>query len=307
MKDKTQELGDERNMIGRSSASQHSILMQFLMKCMMLSRSRYHNSWWGWLSFSYVDYGRQGLDYEPRKSVVSQVCTRKCWRADRTYIRIFAKAKTLDENALSPFEKMSILLTSHRIACEINVESIVICRSYSSLFSYSFFEYAALHWFSHLRCIQDYNMHWQSLLKRSNDDVSIQSFVDLFDDNHKTVFEKVETYIDDVDKLLFSIILLRKLLFRSSSYDNISETNFQNWKCILLLVIFFECDFLNFTQLILTQSRFVEHSKSIDAIALKNVMIQTSLTNHISIVRFFLIKRKCFSKRILILHMISIL
>lgn len=179
-----------------------------------------------------------------------------------------------------------------------DVASVLPTDDYLSetLSSYSFFGYDALHWFSHLTCIQDHKRHWQSLLERWNGVVPVRTFADLSDDNHRAVFEKAEAYIDDADKLLFSTILLRKLLLRPSSYGSVSEADLQSWRCALPLVAASECGLLDLTQLILTQSRFAGDPKPTDAAVLKNAMIQASSASHTSIVRLLLTKKKFLRK-----------
>ena len=175
-----------------------------------------------------------------------------------------------------------------------DVASVLSTDDYISetLLSYPFFGYAALYWPSHLRSIKDYNMRWQSLLEDWEGDVRpARTFADLCDDDHRVTFEKVEAYINDTDKLLFSTMVLRKLILRPSAYGRISEVDLQSRRQALPLEAASECGLLDLTQLILTQSRVTWGPNPSNAAALNTAMIQASSAGHTSIVRLLLSKR----------------
>ena len=175
-----------------------------------------------------------------------------------------------------------------------DVASVLSTDDYLSktLCAYPFFGYAALYWSSHLRSIKDYNMHWQSLVEERDGDVRpARTFADLCDDNHRNIFEKVEAYIDDTDKLLFSTMALRKLLLRRSAYRRISEADLQSRRQALPLEAASECGLLDLTQLILTQSRIAWDPNPSDGATLNTAMIQASSAGHTSIMRLLLAKR----------------
>ena len=175
-----------------------------------------------------------------------------------------------------------------------DVASVLPTDDYLSktLYTYPFFGYAALYWSSHLRSIKDYNKHWQSLLEEWDGDVRpARTFADLCDDNHRSSFEKVEAYINDTDKLLFSTMMLRKLLLRRSAYRRISEADLQSRRQALPLEAASECGLLDLTQFILTQSRIAWDPNPSDGAALNTAMIQASSAGDTSIMRLLLAKR----------------
>ena len=173
-----------------------------------------------------------------------------------------------------------------------DVASVLPTDDYLSktLCAFPFFGYAALHWFSHLRSIRDYDMRWKSRLEEGDGDVR-NPLTNLCDDEHKATFEKAEVYIDDTDKLLFSTMLLRKLLLRPSAYGRISEADLLDWRHAIPLEAASECGLLDLVQLILTQSRCAWDPKSTMGAALNRATIQASSAGHTPIVRLLLTKR----------------
>ena len=160
-----------------------------------------------------------------------------------------------------------------------------------TLDAYPFFGYATLYWSSHLGSIKGYNMHWQSMLKERDRDVRpARTFADLCDDNHTIMFKKVEAYIDNTDKLLFSTMVLRKLLLRPSAYGRISEADLHSRREALPLEAACECGLLDLTRLILTQSRIAWDPTPSNGAALNSAMFQASSAGHTSIVRLLLTK-----------------
>ena len=143
-----------------------------------------------------------------------------------------------------------------------------------------------------MKSIKGCNIHWQSLIQEWDGDVRpARTFADLCHDNHTVLFKKVEMYIHDTDKLLFSAMVLRKLLLRPSVYGRISEADLQSRKQALPLEAASECGLLDLTQLILTQSRFGWDPKLTDGATLNNAMYQASSAGHTSIVRLLLTKQ----------------
>ena len=156
--------------------------------------------------------------------------------------------------------------------------------------AYPFFGYSALYWSSHLRSIGNYDTHLQSMLEEG-DGVVRPTLTNLCDDNHRATFEKAEAYIDDTDKLLFSTMLLRKLLLRPSAYGRISERDLLDRRHSIPLEAASECGLLDLAQLLLTQSKFAWDTKSTMGAALNKAMIQASVAGHTPIVRLLLTKR----------------
>ena len=160
-----------------------------------------------------------------------------------------------------------------------------------TLSSYPFFGYAALYWPSHLRSIRGYDMHWQNLPEEWDDHIR-PVLTDLCDEIHKTTLKKAEAYINDTDKVLFSSMLLRKLLLRPSVYGRISEADLldQRLRHALPLIAASECGLLDLTQFVLTQSRFARDPDPAYGAGLVVAMMQASSAGHTPIVRLLLTK-----------------
>ena len=173
-----------------------------------------------------------------------------------------------------------------------DVASVLPTDDYLSktLCGYPFFGYAALHWSSHLTSTRDYDKCSQRMIEEWHGDVR-PTLTDFCNESHKDTFGKAIAYIDDTDKVLFSTILLRKLLLRPSVYGRMSKADILDRKHAIPLEAASECGLLDLTQLILTQSRFARDPDPTYGSALNTALLQVSSAGHSSIVRLLLTEK----------------